>query len=59
MRTRILLIFVLIGLALVWLGIKQTDRYITIVGIILFIIGLIGAYKSFINKQNMGFLKRL
>lgn len=59
MRTRILIVIAIAGLVLIWFGSQEMDRNISLIGIFLLIIGLIGAYFSASNKQGMGFLKRI
>jgi len=59
MQTRILVIIALVGLAVIWFGAQQTDRMIALIGILLFLVGLVGSYMSFRNKKGMGFLRRL
>lgn len=59
MQTRIMIIIGLVGLAVIWIGAQQTDRMITLFGIILVLVGLVGSYLSFRNKRGMGWLRRL
>ncbi len=59
MQTRILIIIALVGLAVIWFGAQQTDRMITLIGIILVLVGLVGSYWSVRNKKGMGWLRRL
>ncbi len=59
MQTRILIIIGLVGLAVIWFGAQQTDRMIVLIGLLLFLVGLVGGYMSFRNKRGMGFLRRL
>ena len=59
MQTRIMVIIALVGLAVIWFGAQQTDRMIALLGIVLFLVGLVGAYLSFRNKKGMGWLRRL
>ena len=59
MQTRIMIIIALVGLAVIYFGAQQTDRFIALLGIVLFLVGLVGSYMSFRNKRGMGFLRRL
>ena len=59
MRTRILLIAGIIGLAILWFGLQQSDRFLALIGVFTVLIGFVGAYFSGRNKRGMGFLRRL
>jgi hypothetical protein len=59
MQTRIMILVAIIGLAVIWFGAQQTDRFISLIGIFVFLVGLLGSYMSFRNKKGMGFLRRL
>lgn len=59
MRTRIFLIVGIVGLALLWFGLQQSDRFLALIGIFTVLTGFVGAYFSARNKKGMGFLRRL
>ncbi len=59
MRTRILLIAGIVGLAILWFGLQQSDRFLALIGVFTVLIGFVGAYFSGRNKRGMGFLRRL
>jgi len=59
MQTRILIIAGIVGLAILWFGLQQTDRLIALIGVFTVLIGFVGAYFSARNKRGMGFLRRL
>jgi len=59
MITRILLLIVLIGLVVLYIGLEQGNKTLSVVGIGSVIFGVIGAGLSIRNKRGMGFLRRL
>jgi uncharacterized membrane protein len=59
MRTRILLIAGIVGLALLWFGLQQSDRFLALIGVLTVLVGFLGAYLSARNKKGMGLLRRL
>ena len=59
MQTRILIIAGIVGLAILWFGLQQTDRLIALIGVFTVLIGFVGAYFSARNKRGMGFIRRL
>lgn len=59
MRTRVFLIIGIVGLAVWWYGSTQNEKMIPIFGIILTIIGFLGAYISASNKKGIKFFRWL
>jgi len=59
MMTRILLLIVLIGLTILYIGLEQSNKTLSVVGIGAVIFGVIGAGLSIRNKRGMGTLRRL
>ena len=48
-----------IGIGIIWIGMTQGLKYVTIAGITFLIIGLIGAHFAVRNRKGFGFIKRL
>lgn len=59
MQTRILGVVAIVGLILAWFASTQNEKNLVVLGIVIFIIGFIGAYLSARNKKGMGFLRKL
>lgn len=59
MKTRIMILVAVIGLGIIWIGMSQGLKYVTIAGIVFLVIGLIGAHFAVKNKKGMGFFNRL
>jgi len=59
MLTRILLLIVLIGLTILYIGLEQDNKTLSVVGIGAVLFGVIGAGLSIRNKRGMGTLRRL
>ena len=54
-----MIIIAVIGLAVIWLGLSQGLKYVTIAGIAFLIIGIIGSHLGIKNHRAFGFIKRL
>ena len=59
MRTRIMILIAIIGLAVIWVGAQMSERTIALLGIVIVLIGIVGSHYSFKNKKGMGWLRRL
>lgn len=59
MQTRIFFLIGIIGLAILWFGSMQSEKFITLIGIFLSGIGFVGFYYSARRKRGMGFFRRL
>jgi len=59
MITRILLLIVIIGLVILYIGLEQENKTLLLAGIGTVIFGVIGAGLSIRNKKGMGTLRRL
>lgn len=54
-----MIIIAVIGLAIIWIGMSQGLKFVTIAGIAFLIIGLIGSHFGIKNHRAFGFIKRL
>lgn len=59
MITRISLLVVIIGLTILYIGIEQSNKTLSVIGIGAVIFGVISAGWAIRNKRGMGFLRRL
>lgn len=59
MKTRIMILVAVIGLGIIWIGMSQGLKYVTIAGIAFLVIGLLGAHFAVKNKRGLGFLRKL
>ena len=59
MRTRVFILIGVIGLAVWWFGSTQADKMIPVLGIVLTIVGFIGAYFSATRKKGVKFFRWL
>jgi len=59
MMTRISLLIVIIGLTILYIGLEQGNRTLSVVGIVSVIFGVVGAGWAIRGKRGMGTLRRL
>jgi hypothetical protein len=59
MITRILLLIVIIGLVILYIGLEQENKTLLLAGIGAVIFGVVGVGLSIRNKKGMGTLRRL
>ena len=59
MMTRILLLIVIIGLVILYIGLEQENKTLLLAGIGAVIFGVVGAGLSIRNKKGMGTIRRL
>lgn len=56
MLTRILFLVAIIGLIVLYFGISRSDTVLMLGGLVVIIVGLVGANYSARNKKGMGFM---
>ncbi len=59
MMTRISLLVVLIGLVILYIGLEQSNKTLSVIGIVAVIFGVISAGWAIRGKRGMGTLRRL